>query len=124
VDRVEPAIPGLLIEGTRGVHGELKIVNNTGQDVYLYDQSGQEQYKITATETFRQDSQGNWIHRSNGNWMAYWEKTIEYYGSGGDQPPGQYPGEVMKEWSIAGRAGDTPFTIYGRTVCERVKSSD
>jgi hypothetical protein len=48
--------------------------------------------------------------------MAYWEKTIMYNGSGGDQPPGSYSGETMKEWAISGRAGDTPFKIYGRTV--------
>ncbi len=118
VDRVEPAIPGLLVEGTRGITGELKVVNNTGQDVYLYDQEGQEQYKITATESFDKDSQGNWVHLGNGNWMAYHEETIKCRGSEFDALPGRYSGEVMKEWVIAGRAGDTPFTIYGRTVYE------
>jgi len=101
------------------VNGALEVRNNTGQDVYLYDQEGQEQFKITPTETFDKDSQGNWVHRNSSNRMSYGEATIEYYGTGGDQPPGSYRGETMKEWIIAGRAGDTPFQIYGRTVCER-----
>ena len=120
VDKVEPTVPGLSVEATMGIRGEIIITNDMGTEVlYIYDQDGQEQFKITSMETLCKNKKGDWVHFSDGNWMVYGSSTIVYYcGSMCGQPAGRYRGQVMKEWVIEGRAGDTPFNIYGRTVYE------
>lgn len=114
VDRVEPAIAGLDVKGTRGIGGWISIVNDTGLDVYIYDEDGQEVLKITPVATFRRDVDGTWAPPYAGNAADYNSKVIQYWGP----PDGRSRGQVMKTWVIEGRAGDTPFKVYGRTVYE------
>lgn len=117
VDRVEPAIPGLGVKGTRGIGGWISIVNDTGLDVYIYDQDGQEALKITPTAWYDKLPSGEWGTAVAGNAADYSSSVIQYWGP----PDGRSRGQVMKTWVIEGRAGDTPFTIYGRTVYEPVE---
>jgi hypothetical protein len=114
VDKIEPPIPGLVVrEGD--LQGGLHIRNDTGNDIYFYDDQGREQLKLTSEALFHKDEQGEWVYVRKGNDLI-WAGDTEYEGSRGNQPAGRYPGQVMTEWVIAGRAGDTPFKIYGQTV--------
>jgi hypothetical protein len=119
VDRVEPAIPGLDVQGTRGIGGEISIVNDTGMDVYIYDEDGQEVLKITPTASYRKLASGKWGTPRAGNAAPHDSSAMQYLGL-----PPDSDNQVVKTWEIAGRAGDTPFTIYGRTVYEPAKWGD
>ena len=122
VDEVEPEIPGLKVEGTKAIWGAIYIENDTGMDVYIYYyRDGRELYKITATDSFGKNEQGDWVHYRKANSITYSSPPVEYAGSADGLPDGRYHGQVMKEWVIEGRAGDTPFKIYGRMVYEPVR---
>ena len=139
MDKVEPAIPGLLVEGTGGFGGELVITNSTSMDVFINDPTGHEEFKMTSTEVFCCNTRGNCspgatpsgdyppggpfceghpedFHK--GNVTSYGWHPVAYCGSSCGLPTGRYWGQVMREWVLEGRAGDTPFKIYGRTVYE------
>jgi hypothetical protein len=113
VDRIEPPVPGLEVKGL-GVGGDLYITNNSGQVVYLYDQKGQELYKMTPTQLFKKDLQGSWVLSREVSETSYAE--VNYEGSRDNQPKGIFQGQVMKRWVVEGRVGDTPFKIYGHTA--------
>ncbi len=70
VDRVEPEIPGLIVRATTGVVGEIEIVNNTRQNVYLFDEEGNEVLKITATGVFKKNEHEHWAPHGSGNWAV------------------------------------------------------
>ncbi len=112
VDRIEPEISGLVIKATRGGGGELFIENNCGEDVIIYNETGEsELYNITTRAVYVNRS-GNWRLYSNGS-ATYFHEWIEYMG-----PETKEPGTVVKTWKIYGRVNQTNFTIYGRTVYE------
>jgi hypothetical protein len=112
--RIEPPVPGLVVKGG-DLQGGLYIRNDTGVDIYFYDDQGREQVKLASEALFHKGEQGEWVYDGKGNEMSWGGDTI-YEGSRGNQPAGRYRGQVMKEWVIAGRAGDTPFKIYGQTI--------
>jgi len=119
VDRVEPAIPGLAAQGTRAVMGSIAIVNDTGMDVYIYDEDGLEVVKITPTAWYDKLPSGEWGTRHAGHSTSYSSGAIRYSGLSPDSD-----NQVVKTWEVKGRAGDTPFTIYGRTVYEPARWGD
>jgi hypothetical protein len=117
VDRVEPEIPGLAIKGTTAVTGAIEIVNDTGRDVFIYNQEGAEIIKSTSTGAFGKDKQGQWNRRLQlRNVVSFGGEPISYHDSIASFPSGEYNGQVMKTWEVHGRVEGTPFTIYGRTV--------
>ncbi len=114
VDKVEPKIPGLGVKEYDAVIGAFEIINNTSQDLYLYNQQGQESIKIANTGgVFVRDDRGQWKKSDNSNWINVSGPPISYEG-----PPPKKCGTVVSEWVVRGRVGETPFEIHGRTVYE------
>lgn len=117
VDRVEPEIPGLIIEATRGFGGEIAIENNTGEEVYIFDQEGREIYKLTRTALYERDNDGNWALVVQNRKKFVFPYHLPPVGYEGPKSTGRKK-QVLSEWVVEGRVGDTPFKIYGRTVYE------
>ena len=113
IDKVEPKIPGLIIKETRGCGGEISIINNTGEDVYLYDERGQEYVKITSFTICRKVA-GEWRIEAHSNVYYCLDPRLRYEGP----EPKDQKTQIIKHWSIEGRAGETHFTIIGHTVYE------
>ena len=103
VERVQPAIPGLLVESFPSAYGALKITNRTGRDVSIRC--------ISATSLVRVQWQAI---PPNGELLFACE--VEYRGRRAGEPTGFWPGHVMKSWAVLGQMGDTSFVIYGLTV--------
>jgi len=115
VDKVEPEIPGLIIEATRGLGGELFITNKTGKDVVIFDQGGEEFIRITSdNKIFEKDENDKWVRHTDSNLISFYYPPVGYEGP---RPTG-WKKQVLSEWVVEGRVGDTPFKIYGRTVYE------
>jgi hypothetical protein len=112
VDRVEPTIPGLVVTGGTS---SIYIENNTGVDVYVYDSQGEDVLRLTPTECFIRRGQ-DWTGPHPWNHFNYPGYPVEYSAGATNQPHGRYAGQVMREWVVEGRVGETPFKIYGRTV--------
>ena len=114
VDKVEPEIPGLGVKEYSAVIGAFEIINNTGQDLYLYNQQGEESIKIASTGgVFVRDDKGQWKKSDNSNWINVSGPPVSYEG-----PPPKKRGTVVNEWVVRGCVGDIPFAIHGRTVYE------
>jgi len=104
VERVEPAIPGLIVESFPSANGALQITNETGQDVHIWQ------------SRWRRRNEPGWRKIPPGETLLV-DDDVRYGGFFEDnQPMGQNLGQVMKTWTIQGRVEDTPFVIYGVTV--------
>lgn len=103
VERVEPTIPGLIVESFPSVNGALKITNRTGQVVY-----------VAPSDPLAQ-SKARWVEIPPDQEMLV-TGDVEYGGWRDRLPMGDQPGQVMKSWVVHGRVGDTLLSISGVTV--------
>lgn len=92
VERVEPAIPGLLVESFPSAYGALKIVNRTGEEVSVRC--------VSATSVVR----GQWEAVPPGGELLL-ACQVEYRGSHARERMGLWPGRVMKSWAVDGQVG-------------------
>lgn len=114
IERVEPEIPGLIVEETTAVVGAITVINETGKDIYN-EEGDEEIMKITPSEVLEKDKDGQWVHLRSSNVKSLGGE-IPYHEHSPERPRGQYNGQVMKEWVVRGRVDDTPFQIIGKTV--------
>jgi hypothetical protein len=118
IDKVEPEVPGLKLgehPGNLPSRMDLVITNYTGQDVYVIDPQINQMVKIAG---------GGGVYfyykDENGNWALFREAA----GGSGDAAyidfhtyPFMSYGRRETSWVLEGKIDDTPFKIYGRTVC-------
>lgn len=117
VDKVEPEVPGLKLgehPGNLPSRMDLVITNYTGQDVYVVDPQINQMVKIAGGGVYF------YYKDENGNWALFREAA----GGSGDAAYidfHKYPfmayGAPETSWVLEGKIDDTPFKIYGRTVC-------
>lgn len=119
IDKVKPEMPGLELREAEWRRlpsvVALSITNYTGQDVYVIDPQTNEMAKLAAgggVAAYYKDKEGNWVLAREVTDTSRDSTAIEFH---------TYPfmayGAPETSWVLEGKIDDTPFKIYGRTVC-------